>query len=216
MKKAAIFDMDGLLFDTERLYRDSWVIVAKRFGQEPDPAFPRAICGTSGAHSLEVIRTHYPAVDAQAFWDCGVARVDELTARSVPVKPGAVEILAFFRERGMKLAVASSSPYEMILRNLEKSGLKGYFAVVLSGEQVERGKPEPDIFLKAAALLGCAPTDCYVFEDGINGSRAGVAAGCATVMVPDPTPPTDDLKQGCTAICVSLLEARDRMENGLL
>ena len=86
-----------------------------------------------------------------------------------------------------------------------------YFDVVVSGRQVINGKPEPDIFLKAAAMLGCAPKDCYVFEDGINGAYAGIAAGCVTVMVPDLMQPTPDLRKKCTAICTDLLEVRDRI-----
>ncbi len=216
MKKAAIFDMDGLLFDTERLYQESWIKMAERFGQIPAPGFPGAICGTSGAHALAVIRAHYPDVDAQAFWEGGIAWVAERAAFELPVKPGALEILQFLQGYGVRLAVASSSPREMILQNLRKAEMEPYFDVVLSGQQVEHGKPEPDIFQKAAEMLGFAPKDCYVFEDGINGVRAGIAAGCKTVMIPDLTPPTPDLQRDCAAVCASLLDARERLASGVL
>ncbi len=211
MKQAAIFDMDGLLFDTERLYQESWVEMAKQFGRVPSPGFPQDICGTSGAHSLAIIRKHYPGVNAQAFLDAGTARVAERAAEYLPMKPGAQELLDFLKGCGVKLAVASSSPMEMIMQNLRYAKMELYFDVVVSGRQVINGKPEPDIFLKAAAMLGCAPKDCYVFEDGINGAYAGIAAGCVTVMVPDLMQPTPDLRKKCTAICTDLLEVRDRI-----
>lgn len=216
MKKAAIFDMDGLLFDTERLYQESWVEMAERFGQVPSPGFPQDICGSSGEQSLDIIRKHYPAVDAQAFLDGGIARVAELAAESLPEKPGAREILDFLKEHGAKLAVASSSPPEMIAQNLKQSGLERYFDAVVSGKQIPNGKPHPDIFLEAARLLGFSPTDCYVFEDGINGARAGIAAGCVTVLVPDLLPPTPDLLEHCAAICNNLLDARNQIVCGRL
>lgn len=211
MKQAAIFDMDGLLFDTERLYQESWVEMAKQFGQVPSPGFPQDICGTSGAHSLAVIRKHYPEVDAQAFLDGGTARVAECAAEYLPIKPGARELLDFLKGHGVRLAVASSSPLEMIMQNLGYAKMESYFDVIVSGRQVKNGKPKPDIFLKAAKMLGCAPKDCYVFEDGINGVYAGIAAGCVTVMVPDLMQPIPDLRKKCTAVCTSLLEVRDRI-----
>ncbi len=216
MKKGAIFDMDGLLFDTERLYRDSGREMAARFGQTFTPRFGPALCGTSGQRSLEVIREHYPAVDPEAFLAAIVEGVQQRLKESVPVKPGAVELLAFLQERGVKLAVASSSIREMVVGNLERAGVAAYFSVVASGQDVERGKPEPDIFLLAAKRLGLAPGDCYVFEDGINGCHAGLAAGCKTVMVPDLTPPTDELRERCAAVCASLFEVRGRIAAGTL
>lgn len=209
MKKGVIFDMDGLLFDTERLYRESWAVMAERFGQVHDPAFPSAVCGTSGGHMLEVIRQYYPAVDAQAFAQGCIARVDELLAHSVPEKPGVHEILRFFRARDAKIAVASSSARRRIVDNLRHAGVEAYFDAVVSGEDVTHGKPAPDIFLLAANRLGCNPADCYVFEDGINGVRAGLAAGCTTIMVPDTVLPTDEVRAACAGVFASLDEARE-------
>lgn len=207
MKKGAIFDMDGLLFDTERLFAEGWGEMAKQFGQVPQPDFPRAVAGTSGAGMLEVIHRYYPEVDALAFRDGCIAYTEGILRKGIPERPGMREILSFFRNQGTKIAVASSSGREMILDNLCKSGIEAYFDAVISGDQVTRGKPEPDIFLLAAQRLGCAPEDCYVFEDGINGVRAGIAAGCTTIMIPDLYLPTDDLRTGCAGIYPSLFEA---------
>ena len=207
MKQGAIFDMDGLLFDTERLYQDSWVQTAADFGQTPDPNFPKAICGTSGEHSLEVIRAHYPAVDAEAFLAHGVAWVQQQVAQGAPEKPGVHEILTYLRGCGVKLAVASSSGRAMIEGNLRHAGILELFDAVVSGDEITRGKPEPDIFLLAADKIGCAPQDCYVFEDGFNGVRAGAAAGCATIMIPDLMQPDETLRALCAGVYPSLLAA---------
>lgn len=215
MRTGAIFDMDGLLLDTERLYQESWVEMAKRFGQKPDPAFPTAVSGTSGEGMRAVIRKHYPAVDPYTFQAGCIARVDEiLDKQGPPVKPGAGELLEYLGAQGVKLAVASSSGRERILSNLRAARLDRFFNAVVSGQQVERGKPEPDIFLFAAREIGCPPEDCYVFEDSVNGVRAGMAAGCVTVMVPDLAAPPKDL--AVSKVCSSLLEVKELLKAGCL
>ena len=104
----------------------------------------------------------------------------------------------------------------MIESNLRRNGFESFFEAVVCGADVLRGKPEPDIFLLAAERIGCAPEDCYVFEDGVNGSRAGIAAGCATVMVPDLMPPTEDLRNGCAGIYPSLTAVKEAIASNLL
>lgn len=215
-KKGAIFDMDGLLFDTERLFRDSWVEMAKRFGQVPQPDFPAAVAGTSGAGMREVIRQYYPSVDPFAFQEGCVSHTADVLKEGIPEKAGMRKILDFFRAQGVKLAVASSSGREMILSNLQRANIAAYFDAVVSGEDVSRGKPEPDIFLLAAQRLGCTPESCYVFEDGINGVRAGIAAGCATVMIPDLFEPTEDILNSCAGIYPDLRAAQKAIESNIL
>ena len=214
MKKGAIFDMDGLLFDTERLYKESWEVMAGQFGQVHNPEFPTAVAGTSGTGMVAVVRKYYPEVDSQAFIQGCMDRVAGIIRVSVPEKPWAREILTFFRDRNIPAAVASSSARELIENNLRLTGLTDCFAAVVSGQEVARSKPEPDIFLLAAEKIGVPPEECYVFEDGINGARAGVAAGCATVMIPDLMQPTEDLRQNCAGIYPDLLAARDAIAAG--
>ena len=213
--RGAIFDMDGLLLDTERLYQESWVEMAKQFGQTPDPFFPAAVSGTSGEGMLEVIHTHYPKVDPNAFREGCIARVDALLdSQGAPLKPGAREILAFLQAWGVKLAAASSSGRERILKNFRYTRLDRFFDAVVSGQEVAHGKPEPDIFLLAAGKIDCSPADCYVFEDSVNGIRAGIAAGCVTVMVPDLVQPPEGL--AASRVCASLNEAKALIEQGAL
>ena len=114
------------------------------------------------------------------------------------------ELLEYLKQHAVRMAVASSAPMELIKSNLRLAGIADYFDAVVSGEQVEHGKPFPDIFLLAAQKLNLQAQDCYVFEDGINGVRAGIQAGCSTIMVPDLVPPTKELYEQCTGIYPSL------------
>lgn len=213
MKHGAIFDMDGLLFDTERLYQESWMILAEQFGQTPDPEFPKAVCGSNGDTMRAIIRAYYPNVDADAFMQACLNRVDGILETSVPEKPGIREMLDYLRAHGVKTAVASSSRLELIEHNLALAGIRDRFDALVSGEEVAHGKPAPDIFLLAAERIGCAPEDCYVFEDGANGIRAGAAAGCTTAMVVDLSEPTDELRALCAGIYSGLPEALAAIQN---
>ena len=207
MKQGAIFDMDGLLFDTERMYRDSWKQSAQQFGLVHNPDFPRAVCGSSGAHMREIILQYYPQVDAKAFADDCILRVERELETHVPEKTGVRDILQYFKQHGVRVAVESSSKRATVLHNLKQADILSYFDAVVSGDQVTHGKPAPDIFLLTAQQIGCEPENCYVFEDGTNGIRAGAAAGCTTIMIPDLTPPNAQLEQLCAGIYPSLSDA---------
>lgn len=184
--KSAIFDMDGLLLDTERLHQESQVDMAKEFGQTPDPVFPSAVSGTNGEAMWDVIRRHYPAVDPYTFQAGCTERVNNILDRQgPPVKPNARELLEYFREQGIKTALASSRCMRCIRPNLRQAGLKSLFGAAVSGGEVTHGKPELDICLPTAEQISCSPKACYIFEDSVNGIRAGMAADYVAVMVPD-------------------------------
>lgn len=215
MKKGAIFDMDGTLFDTERLYARNWSAAAEHLGQVPNPDFPFAVAGSSGEGMKEIVRRYYPNVDPAVMIEECLSRTEKAVQRGLPEKPGMREILLYFQGLGIKMAVASSSRRDGILAKLRRSGIVGFFSAIVSGEEVERGKPAPDIFLLAAQRLGAAPEECFVFEDSINGARSGIAAGCTTIMIPDLFPPTKDLRENCAGIYSSLWEAKERIAAGL-
>ncbi len=216
MKKGAIFDMDGLLFDTERLYQRAETEIAKLMGFTPDPDFTNAISGTTGQTAYNVITRFYPTADPVEFWDSIIDWVRKELEHNVPKRPGVDEILSFLQGQGVKMAVASSSDRDMIENNMHRAGLEKYFSAIVSGSEVEHSKPEPDIFFEAARRIGIPAEECYVFEDGVNGARAGIAAGCATVMIPDLMQPTDDTREGCAAICSSLTGALELLRQGRL
>ncbi|MBR2256007.1 MAG: HAD family phosphatase [Blautia sp.] len=212
MKTAAIYDMDGLLFDTERIFQEAWHREAQKLGVSLPDSFANIICGTSGERQVEIVRQYYPGVDPNEI----MKRVQNASfeAETIFVKKGVFEILSGMKERGMVLAVASSSPLFLIEKNLEKTNTAHFFDTVVSGTQVSRGKPEPDIFLLAAEKAGVPPTDCYVFEDSINGIIAGTRAGCASIMIPDLIEPTEEVKQIAAGIFEDLSSAWHAIVNG--
>ncbi len=138
--------------------------------------------------------------------------VEARLEHSVPLRPGLFELLDALRARNCKMAVASSTDSARVLHNLETAGVRGYFSAVIGGDQVTHSKPEPEIFLKAAAALDTPPGLCMVLEDSYNGVRAGAAAGCFTVMVPDMDPPTPEMERLAWAIVPGLTDVARLLE----
>lgn len=196
MIKGAIFDQDGLLFDTESVYAKAWVEVSDRHGYGFTDAMTRRISGYGrGEIGAEIARL-IAIDDVEGYIDEVMVRARELLLAAPPkLKPGAREILVACQKRGIKLALASSSPRDCIEWNLGSTGLKHYFDAIVSGADVSRGKPNPDIFLLAASKLGLAPEDCAVFEDAFTGIQAAVKAGCRAVMIPDRRQPDESIRQ---------------------
>lgn len=175
MVSGCIFDMDGLLFDTERIFQNYWRAIAAERGIVLADSFITEITGTSG----EIQK------------DCK-ERVLRHLAKDIPVKTGAVEILGRCRMLGIKTAVASSSPLRQIENNLENAGMENCFDAIVSGDEVEKGKPAPDIFLLAAKRIGIPPGECTVFEDSPHGIEGALRAGMKAVMIPDLLPPWEE------------------------
>lgn len=191
MVQGVIFDMDGLMFDTERLWDTLWEPTCREMGVEMPAdvdAFLASGRGLAGQALADHIRKYFPTVDPQKMLQTAWRLADELFAKGVPCKPGLFELLDVLEERGIPRIVASSSPRSMILQNLSTTGAGRYFAQVVCGADVEHSKPAPDIFLLAASRLGVDIHRCLVLEDSLNGLRAARASGAVSVMVPDLRP----------------------------
>ncbi|MBE8949037.1 MAG: HAD family phosphatase [Quinella sp. 3Q1] len=215
MKRGAIFDMDGTLFDTEKLYRRAWLDVAEEFGEEKNFDLPTAISGSNlGEASYRIIKRFYPNIDAVAYLDRVLVEVRAASEKNLELMAGVEEILDFFKAAGVKMAVASSAPVAVIEKNLTRANLRGYFEVFVGGDLVVNSKPAPDIFLLAAKELNLPSGDCYIFEDSFNGIRSAAAAGSVAVMIPDTVQPTEEIKKLCAAIYPNLNEARRAIERG--
>ncbi|MCR4950887.1 MAG: HAD family phosphatase [Solobacterium sp.] len=214
MKKGAIFDMDGLMFDTEKIWQKCWTEVADEMKIDLDPRFRKEICGTSGDLMASIISKYYHVEDGHDIAKDVKQRVQNYLMIDVPEKPGVHEILKFFRDNGVKIAVASSSTRGQIQRNLKKTNTEEYIDVIASGTEIEHGKPAPDLFLLAADLLGLAAEDCYVFEDAYNGVQAGAASGAATIMIPDSLEPNEEMRAITAGIYPSLLAAMKAISKG--
>jgi HAD superfamily hydrolase (TIGR01509 family) len=214
MLKGAIFDHDGLMFDTEKIWQKNWQKQAQAMGIVLPEEFKHDICGSSGELMNSVVKKYYGVDDGSEIIAKVVAGVHQDEAVSIEDKKGLREILAMFQKHGVVMAVASSSPEEMIKKNLKNAGVDEYFQAVVSGQHVAHGKPAPDIFLLAAEKIGVDPKNCYVFEDAMNGVKAGYAAGCRTIMIPDMTQPDDAIRQMASAVYPSLLVACEEIEKG--
>ena len=211
--RGAIFDMDGLLIDSEAIWQREWHAVAAQRGVTLPESFAAEICGSSGARTDELVRKYYQTDDPAQIRAEVASRVIRLEENGVPLKKGVHTILSGLRAQGWRIAVASSSPMDMIVRNLRDDGIDGCFDVLTSGKEVPNGKPAPDVFLLAAQRLGLPPAECYVFEDSLNGIEAGWRAGCRAVMIPDLVSPDDEARRRCWGIFDSLDEAWEAIKS---
>ncbi len=218
MIEGVIFDMDGLMFDTEPLWTDAWYVVLPEFGfPEVPPALPDAMRGSSGEVSYRIMRSFLGEdADAPAIWARMKEEVHEMLTRGVVKKPGLDELLAFLAEHDLPMAVASSSPHDIIEMDLANGKVRDYFTYIVSGEDVDRPKPDPQVFLVSAERMGTNPARTLVLEDSLNGVRAGAAGGFVTVMVPDMIAPTDEIRALYTRECKDLFEVRDLLAAGEL
>lgn len=192
--KGAIFDQDGLLFDTERVYQESWIESGARQGIIIDPAVPRRFSGMGLTHIRQIVAASYPELELDRYCREAVELAWTRQLARVPIcKKGLIEMLEFCRERGIRTAVASSSTERVVRHNLSAAGVIDYFDAITTGDEVLRSKPAPDIFLLAAKKLGLEPRECCVFEDAFSGIRGAVAAGCGAVLIPDQTPPDEEI-----------------------
>ena len=215
MLKGAIFDHDGLMFDTEKIWQANWKKIADEMGVILPESFKKEICGSSGQRMLDVIQKYYGVADGTTIRDRVRQGVFDDEAKHLDMKEGLLDILELFKKNGVKMAVASSSGKEMLNRNLKNGGVDQYFDAVVSGQEVEHGKPSPDIFLLAAERIGIPANECYVFEDAFNGVQAGYASGARTIMVPDLIQPDEAIRKKAFAVCKTLKEAAEQIERNV-
>ena len=193
---AVVFDMDGVLIDSERILRDAWTAAAAEVGRAMPSTLFQRIIGTSHAASDRIMREElgddFPF--AEAFARARV-RVDEVTAAGWPAKPHALELLARLAAHGVPVAVASSTRRAAVEQRLETAGLLRYVAAICAGDEVSEGKPHPEIYLTAAARIDALPAGCVAIEDSLHGVRSAHAAGMRTVLVPDLVVPPEPLPE---------------------
>lgn len=197
MIKAVIFDMDGVLIDTEKHYNAAWCEAARMagFGEfKREHALMLRSCDARLASGM------MKDIFGESFDYFAIREVrrrlvaERLEKYGLEKKPGIDEILAFLHERGIKAAVATATPLQLTLQHLEKIGVKDQFDKIVSAKQVEHGKPAPDVYLYACEQIGERPSDCIAVEDSPNGIKSAYAAGCKPIMVPDLTQPDEEIK----------------------
>ncbi len=218
MVQGVIFDMDGLMFDTEPIWGSCWGRVLGEFGIEMPDELPNVVRGRAGDTIHSALRGLIGEdAPVEEIWEREKELACEtLLERGAPKKPGLDDLLEYLHDFVIPMAVASSSPQDVILSNLRQAKLDGFFDVVVSGEGLGRGKPDPLIFLETAKLLGCDPAKTLVLEDSKNGVVAAHRGGFVTVMVPDLEQPSNEVKAMTNAVVGRLDQVIDLMECGEL
>lgn len=210
---AVIFDMDGLMLDTERVYREIFALAAKDCAITFPPHIPDALLGRNFADMKRIL---CEALGDEALFDRFQERNRHHHAicfQDAPeLKRGLMELLDFLEARKIPKAVATSTPRKYALLRLEQCKILHRFCSVNAGDEVERGKPAPDLFLRAAASIPADPGECIVLEDSEAGITGAHAAGMHACMVPDMKQPTDDIRKIAHGVYESLVHIREYLE----
>lgn len=209
--KAAIFDMDGLMLDTEGVERDTFRRAATEFGYSvPDEIYLQVV-GRTGKDAQQIfcsaLGDAFPFDEIRIRWREYVDH--HVTTCGVRHKAGLLDLLSLMESRSLPKAVATSTRRVRALRLLGQSNLLSRFDVVVAADDISRGKPDPEIFLTAAQRLDVRPEECIVFEDSGPGIRAAHAAGMLAILVPDLVMPVDEVCRLAYRVCNSLDDARD-------
>lgn len=185
--KAVVFDMDGVLFDTESVCMKAWDYAGELMGVGKAGYMVLKTLGMNADKAIEIIRDEFgDDFDAVKFKQTGREySYHYFNTYGVPEKPGLYEILDYLKNKGYKIALASSTNSQSVHHHLKEKDIEKYFAAVICGDMVEKSKPEPDIYLKACAEINENPADCVAIEDSKNGLLSAHRAGMQVIMVPD-------------------------------
>lgn len=215
MVSGIIFDMDGVLIDSERQSNEGWLWAAGQLGVDMPMWLIDSFKGAPAELCCKLFDDYYKGVID--YWEAKELRTQHVykirETEGIPVKKGVKDIFEYIRNNGLKCAVATSTRRESAEKTLHEIGVWDYLDAVVYGDEVERGKPEPDIFLRAAKAIGVNPSEAVVVEDSINGIKAGYAAGMRVVHIPDTIAIDDDIRKLTYMVCDDLNGLIDVVES---
>lgn len=214
MIKTVIFDMDGLMFDTERLNNEAWTAAAQKMGKTVQKEMLDSMKGVNRVGCDKIMRSwlgedlnlDYMRTLKQEYTE------QYLKDNGVPVKKGLRELLSYLKTHRYTVVLSTSTSENEALRLLKMADVEKYFDHLVFGNMVEKSKPEPDIFLEAVRRAYTEPENCLVLEDSANGVRAAHAAGCHVIMVPDTVPATEELRAMADDVAESLEDVEEMMK----
>ena len=215
MVSGIIFDMDGILIDSERQSNEGWLWAAGQFGVDMPMWLIDSFKGAPAELCCKFFDDYYKGVID--YWEAKELRTQHVykirETEGIPVKKGVKDIFEYIRNNGLKCAVATSTRRESAEKTLHEIGVWDYLDAVVYGDEVEHGKPEPDIFLRAAKAIGVNPSEAVVVEDSINGIKAGYAADMRVVHIPDTIAIDDDIRKLTYMVCADLNGLIDVVES---
>lgn len=208
--KAIIFDMDGVILDSESICDIAWEIVCKNLNLPDGNSIIQECRGTNKTDSCEIIKKHYGQdFDAVHFLELSSIEFKKIeNSKGIPLMPYAKEALDYLSKK-YPLALASSTRSETVNRQLGNLNLLSYFKTFTCGDMVVHSKPNPEIYLLSCKSLNLKPEECIAIEDSPNGVKSAYAAGIPVIMIPDKIQPTDEIKKLCWKILPSLKEIKD-------
>ena len=209
-----IFDMDGVIFDTERVFLECCVPVAERLGLADIEEVVCECVGMTDEETKRKLRERYGDDAPLEEFDREVIQsfMERYEQGRIPVKEGVAALLDYLKQKNAGIALGSSTRTDIVKMELRDAGLLDYFDVVVGGDQAKASKPAPDVFLLAAGKLGADIKDCIIIEDSFNGVRAARASGGIVFMVPDLLQPTEDILPLTDRVFSSLTEVQEWLE----
>lgn len=204
LPKAVVFDMDGLMFDSERIIQMAWNEAGQKmgYGRLGDENSKNTMGYNNDRRRQYFLETYGAAFPYEEFRDCYRTEFAAyVKTHGLPAKKGLHELLEILKKRGIAMAIATSGGREYALENVRREGIEPYFQCIITGDMVMKAKPDPEIYQKACAALGVEPGDAMALEDSYYGIRAAAAAGMMAVMIPDLLPdisPVETLLAGWT------------------